>query len=181
MNPVKLVFIAGIALAGFIVDTACAGTGVAVSVTYQTGDNDFDSHLRRVSEDGDRDRNAFAARISLDYNVPRAKVDYMMVNLNMTPGDVYMAVGIALILGRPVDIVYTSFHKNRKKGWGAIAKELGIKPGSAEFHRLKRGEFHAAPVKKENQSGVTITIQSNNAQGDQGKGHGKGGKLGKKK
>lgn len=26
---------------------------------------------------------------------------------------------------------------NNKKGWGAVAIDLGIKPGSREFHRLK--------------------------------------------
>jgi hypothetical protein len=34
------------------------------------------------------------------------------------------------------------YQPSRKKGWGAIAKELGIKPGSAEFHALKRGDLH---------------------------------------
>jgi hypothetical protein len=26
---------------------------------------------------------------------------------------------------------------SEKKGWGAVAKDLGIKPGSEEFHELK--------------------------------------------
>jgi len=28
-----------------------------------------------------------------------------------------------------------------KKGWGSIAKELGIKPGSEQFHALKNNTF----------------------------------------
>jgi hypothetical protein len=32
------------------------------------------------------------------------------------------------------------YKKNRGKGWGVIAKSLGIKPGSPEFHALKRGD-----------------------------------------
>jgi len=27
------------------------------------------------------------------------------------------------------------------KGWGAIPKSLGIKPGSKEFHALKKGDL----------------------------------------
>jgi len=39
----------------------------------------------------------------------------------------------------------TKLEKNQKyksdkgQGWGALAKSLGIKPGSREFHALKRG------------------------------------------
>ena len=41
---------------------------------------------------------------------------------------------------RPEAIVET-YQTNRTKGWGVIAKELGIKPGSAEFHALKSGNL----------------------------------------
>jgi hypothetical protein len=52
---------------------------------------------------------------------------------------------------------------NKGKGWGVIAKNLGIKPGSAEFHALKRGDlsFTGEPGAGEGQKG-------------QGKGKGKG-------
>ena len=30
-----------------------------------------------------------------------------------------------------------------KKGWGVIAKNLGIKPGSEEFHALKTGRLYS--------------------------------------
>jgi hypothetical protein len=33
------------------------------------------------------------------------------------------------------------YKQSKGKGWGVIAKELGIKPGSPEFHALKRGDF----------------------------------------
>ncbi|MDX1701966.1 MAG: hypothetical protein R3250_15170, partial [Melioribacteraceae bacterium] len=36
---------------------------------------------------------------------------------------------------RPVSEVVELY--SEKKGWGAVAKELGIKPGSEEFHELK--------------------------------------------
>jgi len=44
------------------------------------------------------------------------------------------------------------------KGGGVIAKQLGIRPGSPEFHALKRGDF---------------ALTGEPAQG-KGKGHGKG-------
>jgi len=31
------------------------------------------------------------------------------------------------------------YRSGKAKGWGALAKSLGIKPGSKEFHALKNG------------------------------------------
>jgi hypothetical protein len=31
------------------------------------------------------------------------------------------------------------WERDHAKGWGAMAKRLGIKPGSPQFHQLKRG------------------------------------------
>ena len=41
----------------------------------------------------------------------------------------------------PLNRVLSVYRGNKKKGWGAIAKKLGIKPGSAEFHALKQGNI----------------------------------------
>jgi hypothetical protein len=42
--------------------------------------------------------------------------------------------------GRSIDVVTAQYKKNKGRGWGALAKSLGIKPGSPEFHALKRGD-----------------------------------------
>jgi hypothetical protein len=34
---------------------------------------------------------------------------------------------------------WTSGERDHAQGWGDVARNLGIKPGSAEFHRLKKG------------------------------------------
>ncbi len=41
----------------------------------------------------------------------------------------------------PYEKVVQVYQGDRGKGWGVIAKSLGIKPGSPEFHALKRGDF----------------------------------------
>jgi hypothetical protein len=51
---------------------------------------------------------------------------------------------LAKILKKPVDDVFTVYKSNRGKGWGAISKELGIKPGSPEFHALKNSAGNKA-------------------------------------
>ncbi|MBE0602055.1 MAG: hypothetical protein IH611_00310 [Deltaproteobacteria bacterium] len=43
------------------------------------------------------------------------------------------------VSGRPHEVVLDEYRANQGKGWGVMAKNLGIKPGSAEFHSLKKG------------------------------------------
>jgi len=50
---------------------------------------------------------------------------------------VYMALEVGSITGKPVVEIANVYSVKKDKGWGVIAKELGIKPGSPEFHRLK--------------------------------------------
>jgi hypothetical protein len=58
-------------------------------------------------------------------------------SLNMGPGDIYMALELSKIGRVTLDNVLSIYKTNKSKGWGFIAKEVGIKPGSAEFHQLK--------------------------------------------
>jgi hypothetical protein len=58
---------------------------------------------------------------------------------------------------QPQEVVLREYQANKGKGWGVIAKNLGIKPGSREFHELKKGVDGGGP----------------------GKGHGKGKGKGK--
>jgi hypothetical protein len=36
--------------------------------------------------------------------------------------------------------VLEKYEAGKGRGWGALAKSLGIKPGSSEFHALKRSD-----------------------------------------
>ena len=72
-----------------------------------------------------------------------------MISLKMEPGEIYIALEIAKIANRPIDDVIKSYSANKGKGWGYIAKEMGIKPGSAEFHALKgKGKNKSSKGKK---------------------------------
>lgn len=55
-----------------------------------------------------------------------------------TPSDTYMAYKLSEMSKRPVSDVVKVYGNGKSKGWGALAKRLGIKPGSKEFHELKR-------------------------------------------
>jgi hypothetical protein len=51
-----------------------------------------------------------------------------------------MVFRLGEISAKPTDYVVERFRSEKHKGWGALAKSLGIKPGSKEFHALKRGD-----------------------------------------
>ena len=71
----------------------------------------------------------------------------------MKAGDIYMVLEIGKLTNKPPDEVVKVYQANKKKGWGAIAKELGIKPGSPEFHALKGDADSKAKKSKEKQKG----------------------------
>ena len=58
-----------------------------------------------------------------------------------TPADAFMVFQLGQMAHRPPETVVHTYQRPQGKGWGVIAKELGIKPGSREFHALKNGDL----------------------------------------
>lgn len=99
------------------------------------------------------DFGSYKANIGLSYNLSASKIDYMHVSLRMQPSDIFMAAELSMICGRPIDQVVVVYGKHKNKGWGHIAKELGIKPGSAKFHALKnKANYHSGKIKHKNKN-----------------------------
>lgn len=104
---------------------------------YNTGDVQLNASLSKIDANAQLDFGAFKADLGATYNVSTGKIDSWSVDLGMKAGDIYLALEIAKLTKKPVDDVVKVYQKNKTKGWGVIAKELGIKPGSPEFHALK--------------------------------------------
>ena len=105
---------------------------------FLAGQIHLDSDFGAVNSRAKLNIDTFNNDMRLAYNVSNGTLNYMFTNLNMAPADVYMSLEIARIKRIPVDRVLTVYTSNRSNGWGAIAKDLEIKPGSPEFHQLKR-------------------------------------------
>ena len=87
------------------------------------------------------DPSGFRAKLATRFKIGDVQVDAVLNNVN-DPADAYLMLRLGEMSGRPVDYVFEKYRHNRGKGWGALAKSLGIKPGSEEskkFHALKRG------------------------------------------
>lgn len=85
------------------------------------------------------DPSEFRAKIAARFNIGGAKITAVMSNFPQ-PADAYVALRLGEMSGRPIEDVTDRYRKSKGQGWGALAKSLGIKPGSKEFHALKRGD-----------------------------------------
>ena len=108
----------------------------SAQIEFNTGNPEMETNLNSMNVNAKLDLGKFKADLSLKYGVPSTKVDNLL-GLNMEPAEVFLALEIGHIIHKPVDDVVTVYKSNKGKGWGAIAKEMGIKPGSKEFHALK--------------------------------------------
>jgi hypothetical protein len=102
--------------------------------------SDLDSFIKSINVQAQADLGAFKVRLSTQFGVPAARVDAVMASVK-TPGDAYMCFRAGQVASQPVEIVTKEYQAHKGKGWGVIAKKLGIKPGSKEFHALKKGDF----------------------------------------
>ncbi|MEN1957726.1 hypothetical protein WCE34_08850 [Luteimonas sp. MJ204] len=123
------------------------GLGLAASASAQTigyntrtGDVWVDSRLGEINDYGRHHRDPFLDEMTGYYGAPRPLLVDLLDGRGWAPGDVYYACAIAHALGVPCSNVVREYERNPGQGWGAVAKRMGIKPGSAAFHALKRGQ-----------------------------------------
>lgn len=98
---------------------------------------DFD-WTRDFNLRAEADRDGFRARLSARFNIGPAQVKVVLGNVD-SPADAYMVLRLGEMSSKPVDYVMKRYRAEKNRGWGALAKSLGIKPGSREFHALKQG------------------------------------------
>ncbi len=135
---------------------------VALFCGYAAAAGGLDGFMSSLNIQARADLPGFSARVGAQFGVPQAQV-MATIGAVSTPADAFMVYQLGQMAHRPPAMVTEVYQKNRGKGWGVIAKQLGIKPGSSEFHALKRGDF-------------ALTGEPG---GGKGKGHGKGKDKGK--
>lgn len=109
----------------------------SAQMAYKTGNGQLDADLNRIDARAKLDFGAFKAEMSISYDVSEKKIEYMHGSLEMTAGEIYIALEISKLSKTPIDDILHIYSNHKGKGWGYIAKEAGIKPGSPEFHQLK--------------------------------------------
>lgn len=85
------------------------------------------------------DPSGFRARLAARFKVGDVTIKTVLDNVG-EPADAYMLLRLGEMSNQPMDHVIEKYRAEKGKGWGVLARSLGIKPGSKAFHALKRGQ-----------------------------------------
>jgi len=96
----------------------------------------LEGFLNEVDLRASRDLGSFRADLRLTFDVSDGTLDGLF-RIMSEPSDVYMCLRLSEVAHQPIDRVVEEHRQHKGQGWGVIAKNLGIKPGSEEFHALK--------------------------------------------
>jgi len=143
-----------------------------VGYNIRTGDVWVDTRLGEINDYGRRYRDPFVSEMTGHYGAPRSLVLDLLDRRDWAPADVYFACAIARALRIPCLEVVQRYERDPGQGWGNLAKQMGIKPGSPAFHALKKGTVNTYdrwgyPVRVDQRVSVDWSRH--------GPGHGKGG------
>lgn len=148
--------------------TLTVNAQLSATFSAKSGDTELDVSLSDLNAKAKLDISVFKTDMSVSFGINNGKLDNLL--LTMHPADIYMSLQIGKMVAKPIDVVVASYNKNKSKGWGVIAKEMGIKPGSKEFHELK-GKAKSKGAKKEKTNGNSD--KGNGAGNSKGKGKNK--------
>lgn len=140
---------------------------------------DLNGFLGSVNRQALSDMKNFNSKLSSQFGVPVPDVETIVRSVP-NPADAFMILHLSHMSHLAPQVVLQRYQRNKGKGWGNLALELGIKPGSAEFHALKRGDLSfngvrggGAVGKGKGQDSFHGKDKKQDREKGQGKGHGK--------
>lgn len=177
-------------LLAIVLGFALAGAASAQVISYhpRTGDITIDNELGYMNGYGRQNQNYFVDDVVNSFGAPRYLVNDLLNTRRWEPGDVYYACAMAYQMRRPCGDVVNMYEQDRGQGWGVVAKRLGIKPGSPQFHALKgdiskaNGKFKSHPNKGGDNMSGNQGAPGKSGKSDNGKSNGgsqKSGNAGK--
>ena len=116
---------------------------------FNSGNAELDADLNRINTSAKLDFGVFKTEMALSFNIEEKRIDHLRTSVKMEPAEIYFALELSRISGKHIDNVVEVYENNKEKGWGFIAKQLGIKPGSPEFHKLKENTRNKGSKGKE--------------------------------
>lgn len=101
---------------------------------------DLISFLQSVNKQAISDVRNFNDKLSKQFGIPTPNVD-AIVKAVPNPEDAFMILQLSQMAHVEPEVVMEKYQRSKGQGWGRVAQDIGIKPGSPEFHALKRGDF----------------------------------------
>jgi len=108
---------------------------------------DMDAYLNRLTAYASADLGRFRADLGAHFGASGPEIDLVLRTVSRH-GDAALALWLSNRTRQPLDVVLREYRARKGQGWGALAQSLGIKPGSADFHALKRGDLGWNPDRR---------------------------------
>lgn len=138
--------------------------------TPNSGDKDLDVVLSNLNVEAGAHVDAFVSELSISYTIPKVQIEDLAYTMRMPFGDVFVSVWLASSMKKPLSVVVKEYEMNKDKGWGVMAKNLGIKPGSDAFHALKKdSSVEADLAQKRNKEKKAEKPEKSDKSGSKGK------------
>jgi len=98
------------------------------------GDLDF---LKKIDREVREDIMEFTKQMSFGFGLSIPEVEVIIKGFPH-PSDAFMIIRIGKLSNHSLEDALRVYNSNSNRGWGYIAKQMEIKPGSREFNELKR-------------------------------------------
>ncbi len=108
---------------------------------------DLEVFLRDLNLSAHQDPSGFRAELGARFDVSGVRLDLVLRSVD-EPAEAAVVLWLGERCRQPPETVLRVYREHRRQGWGAIARSLGIKPGSAAFHALKKGELDWHPTNR---------------------------------
>lgn len=101
---------------------------------------DLNSYIRDINISAQGDIGGYKAKLEGRFGTSNSQIEVVFRSVD-GPGEAAIVIWLGEQARQPLDMVLNVYRSQKSQGWGAIAKSLGIKPGSNAFHALKRGNI----------------------------------------
>jgi hypothetical protein len=132
-----------------------------VTINFYTGDKEMETHLNDVNVYASKDMDVFKKDLNVKFGAAMDEVNRYIYKERVPPAEVYYGYCLASSTGKSFSLVMKM--RNDKNGWGTIAKDLGIKPGSKQFHALKDNTLKQINKDQINKMNKNKSNQKNNS------------------
>jgi hypothetical protein len=126
---------------------------LGAQIAFRSGDGELDGTLNSLNIEAVAKLGPFTADLSVSYGVPQPQIQGWISKDRLQPAEAFLVLELARISRRKPDTVLALYKKNRGAGWGAVARSLGIKPGSPQFKALKAGTIRQRDKTKAKKKG----------------------------
>ena len=117
---------------------------VIILLTAGVACADLDVYLNDLTVRAEADLGKFRTGLGVHFGASVPEIDLVMKAVK-NPGDAALCLWLGDQSQQPIEQVLHEYQNNKNQGWGALAKKMGIKPGSDAFKTLKSGNLGWSP------------------------------------